>query len=782
MKSNPVFLAVLFAMLFCMPWGGAPALAQESQPGEGINSGNYNIKQSFEFGYRFTDFTGNKNVYRTFVNYSDGPRLLQHTLEMRALDHKGWLFDDFFLTSFGYGGDPNAVSRLRIYKNKWYNFNANFRTDRNRWDYVLLANPLNPTNSVPFIPITESPHRFSTVRRMGDYSLTILPQSRLRFRLGFTRNIHEGPSYTTPRAGTETLGFQGWKTTLNSYSIGADFKFLPRTNISYDQFLHYYKGDTTWTLAQLPYRLTNGTPVDLGNAWNTLAGQPCASNILFRNFNASPPIAHESCNGFLDYDLAGRVRTSYPTEQLSFQSNYFKNVDLSGRFVYSASDMEIPDYNEFFDGRLSRTNVRQYVATGTNEGRRVAATLDFGATFHITDKFRIVDSFRFHNFRVPGAFNLNQLNFFGATMLVTPNIFPTANPAHNTSSPADVQIIRYSDFLGQDSKFNQLEFLYDFSRKVGIRAGWRVRSRDITLRSTTESDQLYFPTLPNRGDPVTANRSLLVCAGQPLAPDGSCRRITTSASSEEHSITEHSVLFGFWGRPHNQFRFSFDMEILNADEAFTRISPRDMQRYKLRASYKPTDWATFSFAMNLLEAKNDVPEILHRQHARSYSFSGALMPNDNFSLDFGYDFNDVFSRTNICFRLDVVTLPPGTTPCPQSTTSAPLQAISFYNHDTHTGHLALRWKPVARLTTHLGYNITSTTGSTLILSPTAPPGPLRYNYYQPELGFECDLGKGLAWKGNWNFYGYQETGIQDSTVGRRNFRGNLVTLAVRYNF
>ena len=59
------------------------------------------------------------------------------------------LFDDLYLNSFGWGGDPNNALRLRADKNKWYNLQANFRRDQNFSDYNLLANPLNPPTSSP---------------------------------------------------------------------------------------------------------------------------------------------------------------------------------------------------------------------------------------------------------------------------------------------------------------------------------------------------------------------------------------------------------------------------------------------------------------------------------------------------------------------------------------------------------------------------------------------------------------------------------------------------------
>ena len=37
-----------------------------------------------------------------------------------------------------------TCTRLRIEKNKWYDFRLLFRRDKNFWDYNLFANPLNP--------------------------------------------------------------------------------------------------------------------------------------------------------------------------------------------------------------------------------------------------------------------------------------------------------------------------------------------------------------------------------------------------------------------------------------------------------------------------------------------------------------------------------------------------------------------------------------------------------------------------------------------------------------
>src|SRR5208282_2933868 len=214
-------------------FGGAPR-AWGQQPDEdkkGIDQGNYNVKQSIEFGGRFTSISGDTQAYDTFVNLQQGARLLGFTTEMTSLDHHGTLFDRFSFSNFGYGGDPNTVSRLRVAKNTWYKFDALFRKDENTWDYSLQANPLNPTTPFANGPagfggtvctacvLNFSPHAMNTRRKMGDYNLIIRPESKVRFRMGYSRNTMQGPAFTTIHQGTEQFLLQDVSTTVNAYRL-----------------------------------------------------------------------------------------------------------------------------------------------------------------------------------------------------------------------------------------------------------------------------------------------------------------------------------------------------------------------------------------------------------------------------------------------------------------------------------------------------------------------------------------------------------------------------------
>jgi hypothetical protein len=246
----------------------------------------------------------------------------------------------------------------------------------------------------------------------------------------------------------------------------------------------------------------------------------------------------------------------------------------------------------------------------------------------------------------------------------------------------------------------------------------------------------------------------------------------------ENDFTEingHSGIFGFSARPTDNLRIIFDTELYSADNTFTRITPRRFQDYRIRANYKPKQWMSFGSAVVIREGRNNTTDIGHLDHNRSYSFYSDLSPNDKFSLDLHYDYNDVFSRTHICYV---------TTPSPPVSIScggSPFAAgLSFYNENAHSGGGGLVFHPIARVTTGIGYTINSSVGSALILNPNAPTGSLSYNYHLPQATLTIDLSKHLAYKTAWNYYDYHEKSNAGPTAPR-NFMGNVFTLSMRYS-
>jgi hypothetical protein len=755
-----------------------------TEDNEGQNLGGYLTKQSAEFGGRISGFTGSQGTWDTFVNLGTGPRLLEYTLDMHSPTHVGTLFDDLNVSSFGYGGDPNDLSRLRISKGSAYSFWASFRRDQNIFDYDLLANPLNPATSTPSVPILNSPHEFLLTRRMTDVNLELLPVSPVRFKLGWSRVVNEGDTYSSTHQGTDGLVFQPTLNTSDTYTFGVSFRFIPRTSINYDQFYTYFKGDTSGQLATqqqqalfgIPgFTLVGGLPVSLGIPFNTAAGQPCATPILASGF------VNPTCNGFFSYTRFGNNRNSYPTEQLSLQSNFFKHVDFSARFSYTDAEADTPSLGELFSGMITRTRQANFTTTGASVAKRITANGDFGITIRIREKLRLIDNFRYNNFRIPGDWTQTTTSLFGATLLSPPNAFSLSTcpppftaatcPQHSSSSGPDIANDVENQFLRQEEKINTTELEYDFTHRVSAYAGFRYERRDITDNIRDSQLQTYFagPTL------AMANRGS--CAGQPVV-NGVCTVFVPNIFPLITDFTEingYSALVGFSARVTNKLRFSFDTEQFYADNTFTRISPRHLQVYKGRVNLKPYEWMTFAGSVNIRENRNDTADIGNLQHNRSFALNVIIAPAEsNWGLDLSYDYNDVFSQTNICF----VATP---TPAGALSCGAPfLSGLSVYKELSNVAGGSLYWKPTKRVNLGAGYTITSSTGSTLILNPNAPTGPLSFNYHLPLASVAIQLSRNLTYKTSWNYYDYNEKSSSGPTLPR-DFRGNAFTLSLRYS-
>jgi hypothetical protein len=808
------------AQLASLPLSRAQNAPEETK---GIDSGDYNIQQSIEAGYRGSWINGNINTYDTFVNLGSGLRLFDYTLDMRSLDHNGLLFDSLNFSNFGYGGDPNDVTRLRIDKNKWYDFRLLFRRDKNFWDYNLLANPLNPTPSAPAVGIATSPHSLDLVRRMQDYNLILLPQSRVRLRLGFSHDRDQGPGFFTTDGGTIPQFDQTYSYTTNSYRAGVDFRILPRTTISYDQFLSYYKQDNVVTdnPQNSGYQLANGTPVDLGIIWST-AGPveilPCAAPIA-----TAPNIVNPNCNGYLSYSQASRPRNFMPTERLGFQSNYFKSFETSASLGYSTANNSVPDFNEIANDYVSRNGSRGSIAGGPANAKRVSVNADWSGAYSVTDKFRILDSFRYDNWRTPGLWDTSETNIFGQMQpglvgLAQPqSVFTSATflslcpapytavtcPSHSTSSSADIVDGPTSSFLGQNLKSNTFQLQYDFSSRLTGRLGYVYTNRTIAdFNATFYSAETYFPggtggTAANdyfaaRGDcaiPSACTETVDPTTGQLISLTFSGPAPGNDTSRNITGISENTLLAGFTARPIDTLRITGDFQFGYNDYSFTRISPRQVQSYKIHANYKPRAWISFDGAIDIHENRDNVSTVNDLEHGRSYGFVTTLMPNAKLFFDLGYTYTDIYIQAQICYYENAFSPPPATQ-CPASLGYAPpaVPGLGSYSSRQHFAYADIMWKPTKRVTTSIGYAGSFVGGNTLAIDPLQVPGTLAFNYQKPYVRVVFDLYKGLSYRMTWNYYGYNGRGLASNaipglaTIPTQDFNGSTAEFAFRYAF
>jgi hypothetical protein len=869
----------IFIAALCL----SPAARTQDAPAEskGINSGDYNIHSSTEFGYRASEINGNMNTYDTFENLGSGVRLFDYTLEMRSIDHNGIFFDSLNFSNFGYGGDPNDVTRLRIEKNKWYDFRLLFRRDKNFWDYNLWANPLNPAGlnsagslstgcyvgpttpafpqgapaycSNPAVAQNNSLHGLDLVRRMQDYDLTLLPNSAVRIRLGYSRNRDEGPGFFTTDGGTISAFDAVDSYTTNAYRFGVDFRILPRTTLSFDEFLSYYKQDNVVTdnptvnPQNFGFAIANpsgvgtpnGTPVDLGNIWSTQTPAetlPCAPPVVTAGTNIATP----TCNGFLSYNQINNPHNFMPTERLRFRSNYFKNFEMSGSLGYSTSNNTIPNFLEAVNDWTARTSERGSTTGGPADAKRVSVNADWSGVYAVTDKLGILDTFRYDNWRIPGMWALDETNIFGtgypglAGMQQSEAVFNVTNcpvglnamtcPQHlgptpaSAGSAADVIAGYATSFLGQNLKSNTFEVRYDFNKRLSAHIGYLYTNQTIAQYSdTNDSELIYYPGgagataatdfYAARGScsPLT-NPSFTGCT---LNTDGSVTFAAPAAASPTRTLTtinEDALLLGVVARPIDALRITGDLEFGYNDNSYTRIDPRQVQSYKIHANYQPRPWANVEGAIEIHENRDNVLTVNNLEHDRSYSFATILTANPRLSVDFGYNYWNVFTQSLICFAYStsyaIPTTPPTTVPvstfppgvpmlptgpaCPITAATSPLGALSTYGSTDHFAHAAVMWKPVKRVTAMVGYSGSFVRGNTIFLNPLTPSGSLDFNYQTPYASIAIEVYQNFTYKMAWNYFGFNETGNTNpfgvASIQLQDFNGSNATFSFKYAF
>jgi hypothetical protein len=704
---------------------GVPPAATDSKPaaqdtsppapGDNIRYG-YVIHQSIDLGGHVADYSGSGAVYDTMVNLQSGPRILAQSLSLQAVDPaKALLFDHLSTNSFGYGGDPNSVTLLNIEKGKIYNLRGSFRRDRQYFDYDLLANPLIPPTSSPFVPVLDSTHLYNTVRRMTDLDLILAPLSPVSVRVGYNHIVSEGPSYSTIHVGTEAQLLQFFRNSTDSWTAGVDWRANKRSTVSYDEFITHYKGDTNWQLTGLNYQLPNGTPVSLGIDISSLWASPCATP-----FTATGTV-NPTCNAFLGYSRSEPTRTLTPTEQLRFQSASIPRVSMNGRLLYSSGTSNLNQFNELFNGLESRSSLRQSLVTGSAQARRIDVNGDYSIALQITSKIVATNLFDFWDFRIPGTNSYTETDYAGSTMLAPPG-------ATSTTTTPDFQ------YLNQKTKTNTFVVAWDIVPKAAISVGYRYRSR-----------------------------------------------IITDAGGDFIPIHENWGLFGAVLRPLPQWRVNFNVDAMYADNAFTRISPRQLQHYRLRSTYQPHPWLTLAGTVNLFESRDNVQTVNHLEHNRDFSLGVVVAPNERWSLDLNYAYDSVFSSTIECYTSTPAPPTAGVAPAVCVAAGTPQLSNGYYNDPTQFGSAGFSVAPATHLHLSGGYRITSNNGSSDLINIRQVNGSLQSRFQSPYANIAFNPIPNWTWKADYNYYSYGEESPVGPTLPR-NFRGNIYTLAVNYAF
>jgi hypothetical protein len=406
--------------------------ATGNEPPATDDLGRYNVIASVEFGVRGLSVSGNDNKYRSDLNYGNGVRLFDSSFVLRNKEGNGGAFDEFLVTTSGWGGDPFGATRVSVEKSGLYRFDANVRRARYFNALTSLANPLAA-------PVGQ--HTSNTRHNFSDFDFTGLPDNRkVRFYLGYSRDMREGPGTSTARfSGDEYAIVSNTETRANDFRAGIDANLLG-FDLSLLQGARYFHDNSNYTVT-----LTNQG----NNTTNT--------SRIDQLFRETPTQGTHFWTRFTAHRLFAR------------------KLDFTGRYIYLSARSRY-SFFEQTTGRQSNGNLAvPQTATAQGEAKRPSAIGDVGLTFLATNKFRISNTFRFDNFRINGEEPLvdvlRQRTFAGAPLATVTTVSFFARTTN------------YRRFM------NTVEADYQFSASYSVHAGYRFTDRHIQLanldRTTT---------------------------------------------------------------------------------------------------------------------------------------------------------------------------------------------------------------------------------------------------------------------------------------------------------
>jgi hypothetical protein len=395
--------------------------------------GSYNVISSIEFGVRGLSVTGNDNKYRSDLNYGNGFRLFDSSFLLRSREGRNAIaFDEFLVTTSGWGGDPHGATRVSVEKSGLYRFDANVRRSRYFNALTSLANPLNQ-------PVGQ--HTSNQRHNFSDFDFTGLPDNRkIRFHLGFSRDTREGPGITTARfSGDEYAINTNIDTRANDFRAGID-AYVLGFDVSLLQGARYFHDNTSQT-------------VTLTNPGNNTA-----------NTSRIDQLVRET-----------PAQGTHFWTRFSVHRLFAQKLDFTGRYIYLSGTSRYSLFEQT-TGRQSNGNLAvPQTATARGETKRPSSIGDIGVTWLATSKFRISNSFRYDNFRINGEEPLvdvlRQRTVAGAPLATV------------TTTSFFARTTNYRRFL------NTIEADYQFSPSYSVHAGYRFTDRHIELahldRTTT---------------------------------------------------------------------------------------------------------------------------------------------------------------------------------------------------------------------------------------------------------------------------------------------------------
>ena len=357
---------------------------------------------------------------------------------------------------------------------------------------------------------------FNTVRRMMDTNLTILPLSKVTFRVGYSHGIFQGPSTMTNRSiGKYDQLLDMYQRNGTDDFLGAiDWKPWTHTKLTFEEQVDHYKADSVYTLDPSDFiaQEADGTPVALGNydvVPTSTAPLPYTIAACNRrqHDDLHPAAVHHSSTYTIFLGPAHRravcpssirratvttsylrtqpTRVIYPTEMVRFQSTDIKNISLNGDIRYSVGNSNMPNSYENYTGLNGAT--RSSTITGSGIAQRRVVAFDYGMTWEATKTISLEDQVSYSNVHQPGNLTLAGFTLTEPTTAGSETInyaAPRLRREPHRCLTGNSLGIMYA-YFGQTWLTNNATVSWDASTRATLALTYRYQTHDVVQTSGT---------------------------------------------------------------------------------------------------------------------------------------------------------------------------------------------------------------------------------------------------------------------------------------------------------
>ncbi len=412
---------------------------QADQPPPAAPAGQENFSATIDFGYRWVPrLNGNENVYRTLVNFGEGPKLFGANLRLRA--PQPTFYDRIDVQLSHWGGDPYSTGRLDMVREGAYSLTFNYR----KQDYFNIipsfANPLLALGS----PLSQTGRDIQ--RRMFDVQLDVFPQQKFSPFFSYQRNSEDGPGYNA-------LIGPGNEYLLNTLVDDQQDVFRAGAHINFKK-LHVTveAGGTRFSNDQRLFLDAGPNP---GNRRTPLLG----INMFLNGADQRYKITGDSL---------------FARATINVQPAPF--LDLFGTFSFTQPSIDFTlaesATGQFVRGQAPLFSATNWTTASAGDATRGQPSANVSMEVRPTAWLRIVDSFYTDRFHISSGRLFNQ-TFTGVTGLLGTVIGPTFT--------ASDTLFRLFTF---DYNRHQVEAIAEVHPRVTLRGGHRYEWSDARVPSS----------------------------------------------------------------------------------------------------------------------------------------------------------------------------------------------------------------------------------------------------------------------------------------------------------